>query len=157
MQQINHYLAENGLTAISRIICLGMLVGLSATDLKCRRISTSMLAFGSVLAAGYGALAGRGQFCMGVAGLTAGLVFVLVSKVTREQLGYGDSWLLCILGMYLGIRNLFVLLFAAWMTAAVAAAAVLATHRYRRGTALPMVPFITVGYLVMWAEEILCR
>lgn len=155
MQQINYYITENGLLVISRIICMGMLAGLSVTDLKCRRISGSMLILGSALAAGYIVFAGRDCVRLAMGGLLVGFIFVLVSKVTREQLGYGDSWLLCILGVYLGIWNLLELLFTAWMAVALAAIIALATHRCRRGTTLPMVPFIAVGYAVMWAREIL--
>lgn len=155
MQQIDHYIAENGLQVISRIICLGMLAGLSVTDLKCRRISGAMLMLGSILAAGYMLLAGKEHIRPALGGLMIGLVFVLVSRVTREQLGYGDSWLMCILGAYLGTWNLLALLCTAWMAAALAAIAVLAARRCGRGTALPMVPFITAGYVVMWAGEML--
>lgn len=155
MQQINYYITENGLLVISRIVCMGMLTGLSVTDLKCRRISGSMLILGSALAAGYMLFAGRNHIWLALEGLLAGFIFVLVSKVTREQLGYGDSWLLCILGVYLGIWNFLELLFTAWMAVALAAIIVLVTHRCRRGTALPMVPFIAVGYAVMWARELL--
>ncbi len=155
MLQVSHYAAENGLLIIGRIVCMGMLVGLSATDLKSRRISGTMLMIGSILAAVYAVFAGGGHIRLAMGGLLTGLIFVLVSKVTREQLGYGDSWLLCILGTYLGIWKLLELMFAAWIAVALAAAAVLALHKYQRGAALPMVPFITAGYAVMWAGELL--
>ncbi len=155
MQQINQYTAENGMLVISRIICIGMLAGLSVTDLKSRRISGSVLILGSILAAVYLALAGREHLWAAMGGLAVGLVFVLVSRVTGEQLGYGDSWLLCILGVYLGVWNLLEVLCISWIGVAAAAAAVLMLRRYRRGTTLPLVPFLAAGYAVMWAEEIL--
>lgn len=155
MQQIDCYMTENGVLIISRIIGMGILAGLSATDLKCRKISGSILILGSILAAGYTVFAGRAHIRLAMGGLLIGLLFVLVSKVTREQLGYGDSWLLCILGIYLGTWNLLEVLFVAWMAAALAAIIVLAARRYKKGTVLPMVPFITAGYAVMWAGEFL--
>ena len=155
MQQVTSYIAGNGLLAVSRLICLGMLAGLSATDLKYRRISGSMLMLGTALSAGYVLWAGSVHIRPALGGLLVGLAFVLVSRVTREQLGYGDSWLLCILGAYLGTWNLLALLCTAWLAAALAATAVRAARRCGRGTALPMVPFITAGYVVMWAGEIL--
>lgn len=155
MLQVSRYTAENGLLIISRIVCMGMLVGLSATDLNSRRISGSMLMIGSILAAGYVVFAGGEHVWLAIGGLLTGLIFVFVSKVTREQLGYGDSWLLCILGAYLGIWKLLELMLAAWTAVALAAIAVLAAHKCRRGAALPMVPFITAGYVVMWVGELL--
>ena len=61
---------------------------------------------------------------------------------------------LCILGTYLGIWKLLELMAIAWIAVALAAVAVLALHKCRRGAALPMVPFITAGYIVMWVGEL---
>lgn len=155
MQQINQYIEENGLLVISRIICMGMLTGLSVSDLKYHKISGSMLMLGSVMAAGYTLLAGKEHIWLAAGGLLIGLIFVLVSRLTREQLGYGDSWLLCILGVYLGTWNLLMMLFVVWMAVAFTAAVILAVHRYGRKTAFPMVPFIAAGYMVMWAGEMI--
>lgn len=155
MQQIGNYVAENGLLIISRVICLGFLTGLSVMDIKYRVIPGYMLMAGSMLAAGYCALFCLDHIWLNLGGLLVGLFFVLVSKMTGEGLGYGDSWLLCALGLYLGIWKLLELLMAAWTGAAVAAMAVLAMRRCRRGTVLPMVPFIAAGYVVMWVSEIL--
>lgn len=155
MQQIENYIEGNGLIAVSRMICLGILVSLAVMDLRYRRISSSMLITGSILAAGYSLLFDRAHIWLSFGGLMIGLLFVAVSKVTGEKLGYGDSWLLCILGIYLGTWNLLELLMVAWMAAALTAAAVLVLRRYRRGTVLPMVPFIAAGYLAVWVSEIM--
>lgn len=154
MQQIGTYIEGGGLVAISRIICLGLLISLAVMDLRYRRVSSSMLMTGSALAAGYCLLFDRAHIWLSFGGLVIGLLFVGVSKVTEEKLGYGDSWLLCILGMYLGTWNLLELLLTAWMAAALTAIVVLALHRCRRGTVLPMVPFIAVGYIAVWISEI---
>ncbi len=155
MQQIEHYIGENGIEAVSRVIALGILAGLSFLDLKYRKISSSILAAGSVLAAAYILLFNREQFWLSAGGLGVGLLFVAVSRVTGEKLGYGDSWLLCILGAYMGLWDQLSLLAFAWLCVAAAAAAVLASGRCGRGTALPMIPFITAGYTAVWITEIM--
>lgn len=155
MQQIENYIGENGLMVISRIICLGILVSLAVMDLRYRRVSSSMLMTGSILAAGYSLLFDRNHIWLSLGGLMIGLMFVAMSKVTDEKLGYGDSWLLCILGVYLGTWNLLGLLLVAWMAAALTAMAVLALHRCRRGTVLPMIPFIAAGYAAVWISEMM--
>lgn len=155
MQQMNEYISGNIGLFLSRLICMGILAWLSVTDIKRRRIPETVLIFGSVIATGYVILVGGGHIGLAAGGLLIGFMFVIISKVTGEQLGYGDSWLLCILGEYLGIWNLLVLLFTAWLAVALAAMAALAGRRFRRRTELPMIPFITVGYMVMWAEEML--
>lgn len=155
MQQIGSYMVANGGLVISRIICLAMLIRLSVTDMKYRTVSRSMLALGSVLAAGYCLLFCKNNIWLNLGGLLVGLLFVLVSKVTREGLGYGDSWLFCVLGLYLGTWNLLELLVVAWTGTAVAAMIILAAHKYRREASFPMVPFIAAGYVAVWMSEIL--
>lgn len=157
MQQIEHYIAENGLLMISRAIGMGILISMSVTDLKYRKVSGAMLMSASVLAAGYVLVFGRDQIWMNLGGLFAGAFFLLVSKVTKEGLGYGDSWLICILGFYLGTWELMELLMIAWTGAALTAMIVLMRKRYNRKAVLPMVPFITGGYVTVWAAEVLGR
>lgn len=140
---------------ISRIICFGILAGLSFTDLKYRKIPCSMLVTGSVLAAGYCFLCCKNQILLNLGGLLIGLLFLAVSRMTREGLGYGDSWLLCILGLYLGAGELLELLAVAWAGVAVAAMIVLCAKKYKRGISLPMVPFIAAGYMAAWVSEFL--
>lgn len=155
MQQIACYLAENGLLVITRVICFGILAGQSVMDLRYRSVSRPVLTMGGVLAAGYCLCFCRKELLLNLGGLLVGLLFVLVSKVTEEGLGYGDSLLLCILGLYLGLWDLLGLLAVAWLLAAAAAVVILASRRYRRGTVIPMVPFIAAGYAAVWISEML--
>lgn len=154
VRQINEYILANGTVAVSRIICMGILAGLSAADVRCRKIPGLALILGSIMAVSYTILVGVSHIWLAVGGFLIGFLFVLLSRVTGEQLGYGDSWLLCVLGVYLGTWNMLLLLFAAWMSVALAAMATLAVCRFRRGMTLPMIPFITIGYIIMWADEI---
>lgn len=155
VQQVESYIAENGLMVISRVLCLGMLAGLSVMDIRCRMVSRSMLVLGSVLVSGECLLFGRDQIGLKLGGLVVGALFVAISKVTREGLGYGDSWLLTILGLYLGVWNFMELLLVAWMSVAAAAMVLIAIHKCRRGVTLPMIPFIMLGYMTVWVSEVL--
>lgn len=90
-----------------------------------------------------------------LAGLVIGSLFIVISKATREGLGYGDSWLMCILGGYLGIWNMLELLVMTWMLTAVVAGIILARSRFKKRTSIPLVPLITVGYIAVWLTEIM--
>lgn len=48
------------------------------------------------------------------------MVFLLISKCTRESIGYGDSWLILLLGIQLGYLKAISVLFAASLLAGVA-------------------------------------
>ena len=80
------------------------------------------------------------------AGTAVGTGFVLVSKATREAFGYADSILILILGIFLGIWELFVLLAAAFSMAALFAAAGLAAGKFSRRISIPFIPFLALSY-----------
>lgn len=82
-----------------------------------------------------------------VAGLCLGLAFFLISKVTKEAIGYGDSWLILLLGLHLGITGALQVLFAASLCAAIYALFYLWIRKWNRNATLPFVPFLAIAYL----------
>lgn len=58
VRQINEYILANGTVAVSRIICMGILAGLSAADVRCRKIPGLALILGSIMAVSYTILVG---------------------------------------------------------------------------------------------------
>lgn len=153
---------------ISQIVCLGILAGMSVTDLKYRKVSGELLA-----AAGIGAIIFRvcyekcNIWVLG-GGIAVGLCFLGISRLTREGIGYGDSIVILVLGIYLGIWKLLVVLAGAFFLLALAAVALISYYSVRgksmvrgaagmkkisRKYALPFYPFLTCGYilyLVSW-------
>ena len=81
-------------------------------------------------------------------GILAGAVFLLISKVTDEEVGYGDSWGILVLGTYMGIWRLLEVLSIAFLLLGAAAGAVLCTKRMSRKCALPFFPFLAGGYIM---------
>ena len=127
MQQINIYLMEYGwFQVIGRMMVCLALVFMAYKDVREHKVS-----------------------------LVIGSLFIVISKATREGLGYGDSWLMCILGGYLGIWNMLELLVMTWMLTAVVAGIILARSRFKKRTSIPLVPLITVGYIAVWLTEIM--
>lgn len=139
---------------ISRMIFLGLLTGLTILDLKDRRLSPEMLAAGGFLAAGYCAVFCREEGLLHLFGFLAGALFLALSRVTEEGIAYGDSWLMCVLGLYLGLWKFLGLLLTAWSMASVMAMLTLVRCGYKRHKTLPMVPMLLLGYLTVWAAEL---
>lgn len=147
-------IAENGgIIIIGRLVCMGYLMGLSIVDIRLRHIPELMLGMGSVLAAGYSILSREVPLALCAWGLLLGTAFVGVSRITKEAVGYGDSWIVCILGVYLGIWKLLLLLAAAFAALGAAAMAVLVLRKWSRKASLPAIPFITAGYIVLFIAE----
>ena len=84
------------------------------------------------------------------AGIGVGVLFLLVSKVTEEAIGYGDSVAIMILGGYLGFWKVVGVLAAAFFTSGVCS--VILAFRGRVKT-MPFFPFLTLGYILMLAEQ----
>ena len=80
-------------------------------------------------------------------GIGIGILFFIVSKVTKEAIGYGDSWLILLLGLYLGASKVLQLLFAASLGAAVVSLFYLWKYHWKRNATLPFVPFLVLAYL----------
>ena len=115
---------------ISRMICFGILAGMSVLDIASRKVPVKALL---ILAAG----------------AAVGVLFIFMSKVTKEGIGYGDSLGIFVLGMYLGVWSLLEVLSGAFFLLAISAAVLLAGKRMSRKCALPFYPFLTIGY-ALW-------
>lgn len=57
---------------------------------------------------------GKCRLKLSVAGGLSGILFLWISKITNEAIGYGDSLAILILGIYLGIWGLLEVLMTAF-------------------------------------------
>ena len=80
-----------------------------------------------------------------VIGFFIGCFFLVLSKVTKEAMGYGDSWIITLLGIYLGAEKLLWTLFIASFLAALASLYQMWKQNWDRTGSLPFVPFLAVG------------
>ena len=79
--------------------------------------------------------------------LEAAGVFLLVSRVTQEAFGYGDSLMIAVTGVYLGFWNVLYLLVWAYVLTAVFAGYVLIRKGFQKDAAFPFVPFLLAAYI----------
>ena len=128
-------------------IVLALLVGCAICDWKWREIPLYLLIVMSVdvliLAIGCDgqSLGSR------LGGALIGVLFFLIGKCTKEAIGYGDSWLMLALGVYLGAMRLLQLLFTASLAAGILSLFFLWKKRWKKTETIPFVPFLMVGYL----------
>lgn len=160
MQQINIYLMECGwFQVVGRMMVCLALVFMAYKDMREHKVAVIALIVCGLITGIESGIAvvtgGSGAWKSYLAGLVIGSLFIVISKATREGLGYGDSWLMCILGGYLGIWSMLELLVVTWMLTAVVAGIILARSRFKKRTSMPLVPLITVGYIAVWLSEIM--
>lgn len=115
-------------------------------DWKKREVPIWLLLIMSVVILFFGIFCEEVDIWYRLAGALLGVGFFAVSKFTKEAVGYGDSWLILILGIHMGILDVLQVLFAASLMAAIFAIFYLWRHRWKRSETLPFVPFLAIAY-----------
>ena len=115
-------------------ICFGgYLCVVSMWDIRKREIPVWLIAAGGILSASLGYFHGKIPLVLMVTGALVGGVFLLISRLTQEAFGYGDSVLY--------------LLVWAYVLAAVFAGYVLIRKGFQKDAAFPFVPFLLAAYI----------
>ena len=80
-------------------------------------------------------------------GILTGFLFMGISRLTEEKIGYGDSLLIIVLGTFLGMWKLLILLLGAFGLAAAVSILLMIKRKFTRKSMIPFVPFLTVAYM----------
>lgn len=132
---------------ICQTVFAGYMIVLAVMDIRWKKLSLMILLSGTVpLAAGF--LCDREiHIILLAAGAAVGVIFLIISRVTEDSFGYGDSILIMIMGGFLGFWNILSLLTAAFSMAALFSIFMLIRKRFHRKSAFPFVPFLTAAYI----------
>ena len=101
------------------------LVILSVLDIRTRKLPMWLLAAGGICVILSQLIRRETPWELCLFGAAAGCIFLMISKMTRESFGYGDSLLILLLGVAVGFWNLISLLAIAFFLSAVVSAAAL--------------------------------
>ncbi len=82
-----------------------------------------------------------------VGGILIGLFFFFAGKITGEAIGYGDCWMILLLGIYRGGFVVLQIVLVASMASAIFALGYCMYSGWKRKYAIPFVPFLTAAYL----------
>ena len=85
-------------------------------------------------------------------GIVIGVGFFVVSKCTRQAIGYGDSWAILLLGIYLGWKELLLVIFVSSLLASLFSVVYCMIRGWNRKYTIPFIPFLAVAYygVVLW-------
>ena len=84
-----------------------------------------------------------------IIGLAEGLLLILVSIMTKGQIGIGDGILLAACGLMLGGKDNMVMFFFACLSSAIASVLIMIIKKADKKTKIPFVPFMIPGFLIM--------
>ena len=84
-----------------------------------------------------------------IIGLAEGLLLILVSVMTKGQIGMGDGLLLAACGLMLGGKDNMVMFFFACLSSAIVSVLIMIIKKADKKTTIPFVPFMIPGFLIM--------
>lgn len=116
-------------------------------DVKEKKIAWKMVL--AVLAAGLvlRLIQGRSALLEALWGVLPGVMLLLIGKLGKGAVGYGDGILVAAIGIYAGISDTFELLLGAMAAAAAMGAVLLIGKRGTVKTELPFAPFLLWAYV----------
>ena len=133
---------------ILKLILFVILAILSVHDGATKRLPGSWLMLALLAGtAGFLMRMGGEEASFAWTGFLPGIFFLLMTSLTRGQIGRGDGMVLLSIGGMTGLGPCMLSLSLALLTAAFAAGCLMAFRRRTKKARLPFVPFLTVGYL----------
>jgi len=88
---------------------------------------------------------GDGTWWAAVSSLFPGVMFWVLSFVTREKVGYGDGWMLIMTGLFVGLWKCFLVLLIGLAAESMMALVLLAVKRITKDREIPFAPFLLLG------------
>ena len=78
-----------------------------------------------------------------------GVLFWMLSFVTGEKVGYGDGWLLVMIGVFTGLWKCFLILLVGLTAESLVVLVLLVMGRITKNRQIPFAPFLLLGTGVM--------
>lgn len=119
----------------------------SLSDIRKGGVRTRILVLMSAMTIFYVALFSGGSYGSSLTGGLLGALFFVLSLISRESFGYADSWLITILGIFMGGKNVLYLIVAAFFMAGLFSLAGILVKHWGKKKSLPFIPFLFLGYI----------
>ena len=90
-------------------------------------------------------LAGDGTFMTAVLSLIPGVMFWLLGFISGEKVGYGDGWMLVMIGLFMGLCKCFLILMIGLVSGSLAVLILSVFKKVSKDYRLPFAPFLLFG------------
>lgn len=84
-----------------------------------------------------------------IIGIAEGVLLILISLLTKGEIGMGDGILLAACGLMLGGKDNLIMFFFACFSSAIVSALIMLIKKADKKTKIPFVPFMIPGFLIM--------
>ncbi|HEX3022131.1 MAG TPA: prepilin peptidase [Lachnospiraceae bacterium] len=137
------------------IFTILFLMTLAVIDMKERKIPCVVLSISFLVALLSTVLVKHGITTEQLCGMTIGFLFILISLVTRGQLGIGDGITLVITGVVIGFWDNLLMVLYALFAAGITAIILIVFKRSNRKERIPFLPFLLLGYIVVISTKLI--
>lgn len=138
--------------ALQRIGTVIMLTAGSIWDIRGKRIPAGLLALnilaGVILIAANRNIDWRQDWYLYVVGILIGIMLFLIGRFCGG-IGSADGIMTAVIGGMIGYRETLLLLMNAILAAAVFSILLIVIKKAGRGTAIPFIPFMLLGYIII--------
>lgn len=131
---------------IINIIAFLFLAFCTLCDLRSMQIPLAGLVIFGLVIVGIGIINGTLFQQLGFLQLIPGAVFLLISLLGKQSVGYGDGMVILLLGILLGISRCVAVIFMGLIFCSIVSIFILLLKKGNRRTKLPFMPFLLAAW-----------
>ena len=121
-------------------------------DIKSKKIRNEYLwagAFIGLIYKGMQLFYNNGSVSDWVLAMIPGILILIIAKYTNEKIGFGDGWLLLILGSFFKIREIWYILQVAIFLVTIFSLILVVGKKADKEDQIPFLPFLWIAYLIL--------
>lgn len=81
--------------------------------------------------------------------LSIGIILLVIAKISRQSIGYGDGIVFLVLGMWIGIWNSIVLLLFALIGSSIVSLFLILVMKKKKTYKIAFIPFVLAAYIML--------
>ena len=138
-------------------ICLIIILGVICVfDIKRKKIPVYML----IILAAAGIIS---NFTVGeldiekrIIAMLPGMILLIVSMITKQQIGYGDGMIILIMGLYIDIDDILSIVLSSFLLSSIAAIILMTVFKKKKNFEMAFSPFLLIGYGLVKGVYFIC-
>ncbi len=138
-------------------ICLIIILGVICVfDIKRKKIPVYMLIV--LAAAGIISNFTVGEFDIEkrIIAMLPGMILLIVSMITKQQIGYGDGMIILIMGLYIDIDDILSIVLSSFLLSSIAAIILMTVFKKKKNFEMAFSPFLLIGYGLVKGVYFIC-
>lgn len=138
-------------------ICLIIILGVICVfDIKRKKIPVYMLII--LAAAGIISNFTVGEFDIEkrIIAMLPGMILLIVSMITKQQIGYGDGMTILIMGLYIDIDDILSIVLSSFLLSSIAAIILMTVFKKKKNFEMAFSPFLLIGYGLVKGVYFIC-